>query len=277
MTKNNTEKLSNTPYIEYLDKMIVSHNAVKGNLKGVDCSICHNSGRTFFRQGDEEVLQWCPCRSSRESIENIKRSGLESTIQELSFGRFIAKEDWQKRIKLMAEEYTQNGDGYWFFIGGQPGSGKTHLCTAIADKLLKDGKSLKYMMWCDESTRLKAVVNDCEEYEKRINEIKNVEVLYVDDLFKTQQGANPTPADVRLAFEILNYRYVSKKRTIISSEKRIEAIKDIDEAIGSRIAEMTRVTEAKKYCYNIALDKSKNYRTKQRNDEFDQIDAWSKQ
>jgi DNA replication protein DnaC len=47
-----------------------------------------------------------------------------------------------------------------------------------------------------------------------------------------------TPADVNLAFEILNYRYVNRRLvTILSSEKTIEEILDIDEAVGSRIFE----------------------------------------
>ena len=70
---------------------------------------------------------------------------------------------------------------------------------------------------------------------------KTVEVLYIDDLFKTEQGRNPTTADVNIAFEILNYRYRNPELiTIISSERTIQDIVKIDEAVGSRIFEKSR-------------------------------------
>ena len=114
------------------------------------------------------------------------------------------------------------------------------------------------MLWCDESTKLKGIVNEAEERDKLMAELKNVDVLYIDDFFKTQKGANPSPADVRLAFEILNYRYTNKKMTIISSERESGDIVNIDEAVGGRIVEMSR---PRGFCINLGNDRAKNYRT----------------
>ena len=46
-------------------------------------------------------------------------------------------------------------------------------------------------------------------------------MLYIDDLFKPTyddfgKPRSPTAADIKLAFEIINYRYVNQKTTIIS-------------------------------------------------------------
>ena len=79
--------------------------------------------------------------------------------------------------------------------------------------------------------------------------------MYIDDLFKTKQGASVTAADINIAFEILNYRYINDMLTIISSEKTLREILDIDEAVGSRIYEM-----AQGYILNISADPAKNYR-----------------
>ena len=46
--------------------------------------------------------------------------------------------------------------------------------------------------------------------------------------------------DLNVAFELLNARYNARKRTIISGERTIGAIMDIDEAIGSRIYERSK-------------------------------------
>lgn len=142
------------------------------------------------------------------------------------------------------------------FITGN--SGKTHLCTAICGHYIKQGRNTLYMSWEDESKKLKALVTDYVAYQSLINEYKNVEVLYIDDLFKTQQGEAPTKADINLAFEIINNRLFSPdKITIISSEKTLNELLDYDEATMSRICEKTG-----NYKINIGKDIKKNYRLK---------------
>jgi DNA replication protein DnaC len=60
---------------------------------------------------------------------------------------------------------------------------------------------------------------------------------------------------VNLAFEILNYRYANKSLTLISTEKTIDEIISLDDALGGRIYQMS-----KNYSMNIAYDRNKNYR-----------------
>lgn len=75
---------------------------------------------------------------------------------------------------------------------------------------------------------------------------------------KIEQGTKPTAADINIAFELLNCRYNnSKLLTIISSEKTVNEIIKIDEAVGSRIKE-----KSKNFAININKDIQKNYRLK---------------
>lgn len=91
------------------------------------------------------------------------------------------------------------------------------------------------------AVRAKAAVNDEAEYQQIVEPLKMVRVLYIDDLFKTGRGQEPTAADVNLAFEILNARYNdSRKITILSSEWTLESILNLDEGVGSRIYERTK-------------------------------------
>lgn len=155
-------------------------------------------------------------------------------------------------------EYAKNPSG-WFFIGGQTGAGKTHICTAICREFLLSGKSVKYMLWRDDIVKIKGCANDAQAYSKLIDEYKRVEVLYIDDLFKTGKGPDgskqqPTGADINAAFEILNYRYNDPKLvTIVSSECTVNDILDIDEAVGGRIFEKAKV-------FSLSRDRRKNYR-----------------
>ena len=60
-------------------------------------------------------------------------------------------------------------------------------------------------------------------------------MLLIDDLFK----GSVTDSDKSIIFEIIDYRYFNQKPLIISTEKTCEELLNIDEAIGSRIIEMS--------------------------------------
>ena len=240
---------------KWLQKQADRENAEEGNLKGLDCRKCKNRGHITVVKDNELVWQMCSCMRARKSLERIEKSGLKTAIEELRFDNFITPEKWQENMLNTAKAYVENGEKKWLFFGGNSGSGKSHLCTAVCGELLKRGKAVRYMMWRDERTKLKSIVNESAEYSRMIGDLKEVEVLYIDDLLKVQRGQQPTPADINLAFEILNYRYANRLQTIISSEKTLDDILSLDDAVGGRIYEL-----AKGYGMSLAYDKNKNFR-----------------
>lgn len=179
----------------------------------------------------------CECAVKRRNALRIKRSGLADVMSRYTFEAYKTPDKQTAAIKAAALRYVAESRGEWFVIVGRPGSGKTHICTAIVGKLIEGGKNCKYMLWRDEVRELKALVNDNSAYRERMNLLKNVDVLYIDDFFK---GRAVSDGDLNVAFELLNARYNARKRTIISGERTIGAIMDIDEAIGSRIYERSK-------------------------------------
>jgi DNA replication protein DnaC len=179
------------------------------------------------------------------------------------FERYETQDAWQRTIKETALRFTYSHEGEWFFIGGQSGAGKTHICTAAAIAKLKQGKELRYMEWREEVPKIKASITDAVRYADMMKELKEADVLYIDDLFKTGKNAEgfaaqPTAADVNLAFEIINYRYNQPELiTIISSERTLIELMEIDEAIAGRIAERSK---AQGFCINLKPDAQKNWR-----------------
>ena len=230
---------------EPFDAMAFAHqqtewyNNAEGHLDqedGYDCPICRNKG--YLRVVTEEGgipnawMRPCQCQKVRQSIRQMRRSGLQHIIQDYTFAKFQATEPWQQKLKAAAQAYAQSLEG-WFFFGGQSGSGKTHLCTAICRQALHQGRQVRYMLWRDDVSRIKAVANQGEEYNAAIAPYKHAELLYIDDLFKTgrsfdSRSPRPTTADVNVAFEILNYRYTAKLPTIVSSECVLDDLIQID-------------------------------------------------
>jgi DNA replication protein DnaC len=230
-----------------------------GSLVGYDCPDCLNRG--YFITVDEEGRRAsleCKCMETRRSMELMKRSGLSSLLDRYTFDTWQERETWQSHAAKMAKQYVSNPDGRWFMMTGRPGSGKTHMCTALCGDLMRQGLRVQYMLWRDISVQAKAVVNDEDAYKRIVDPLKAVPVLYIDDLFKAGKddrgSVKITAGDVNLAFEIINTRHNDKsKLTIISSERSMGDILGIDEATGSRIYERTKD-------FYIPLDGAKNWR-----------------
>lgn len=249
-----------------------SYNALDGDLNkedGYNCELCRNKGQISTVQYNEqfgyyfEALKPCKCTKIRNAIRRLNRSGLKNVVKKYTFENYETGEAWQQTIKERAERFCTEGCKDWFFIGGQSGAGKTHICTAIAVRAIKQGKAVCYMVWRDEAPRIKAIVNDASAYYEKVKELKETPVLYIDDLFKSgkDDAGNykpPTAADINLAFEIINYRYNNPELvTIVSSERTLDELDNIDEAIAGRIAERSKPNG---YCITLGRDKAKNWR-----------------
>lgn len=171
----------------------------------------------------------------RRAHRGIRESGLSALLEDYRLDNYETPEPWQESALAKAREYAEDPGKSWFYIFGSPGTGKSHLCTGICGALLESGHDVRYMLWRDVSRELKAVVNDTA-FNELAAPYKRCAVLYIDDFLKGGMG----DADKRLAFELLNSRYNSRRPTLISSELSIDAVLDWDEAIGSRIYERAK-------------------------------------
>lgn len=244
---------------DYQKQRIEWYNNSEGHLHeadGYNCSLCKNRG--YSLEVDENGYEYyvnCKCQKVRATLKRAARSGLGNIITEYTFDKYEDTEPWQTEIKNKAKAFCADDMAKWFYIGGQVGAGKTHICTGIAAHYIKAGREVKYMLWAEEAKKLKALVND-EGYQEEISIYKNIDVLYIDDFLKVKSGETPTTADLNLAFEIINHRLLDgDKVTIISSEKMLDEIMDYDEATMSRIFQKTG-----QYKFNIPKDRAKNYR-----------------
>ena len=251
-----------TAYIESQKRKAEAYNRTPGKLDGYDCRECKNRG-SFFTVDENGYLISTPCKcmTIRNNRRRVEQSGLSDLLSRYTFDAWRAESKWQAEVLAGAKRYATNPDG-WFSICGRPGTGKTHICTAICGELMKRGYDVRYMLWRDAATTLKAnSTGDAAAYSREIEPLKTVRVLYIDDFYKTGGKRHPTVMDVNLAFEIINARYNKAGLiTIISSERSLDELMRIDEATASRIYERTKKN---RMYYNLAG--MENWRMKQEN------------
>ena len=240
-------------YTEYLRERADYWNSLSGNLKGYDCSACKNKGWIAFVEDGCEIKRPCKCMKVRDTLRRIHESGLSELLRTCTFQSFETTEPFQEHMKRSALEFVKQKSGC-FIACGQTGSGKTHICTAIVGGMIKQGLSARYLVWREASNALKAHAAD-PDYAARIQPYKDTDVLYIDDLFKTKDIADVSSADVKLAFELLDYRDRNHLITVISTEWTMPELSQIDEAIAGRINHMS-----KGYQFIIRKDPKKNYR-----------------
>lgn len=219
-----------------------------GDTKYIPC-LCYNDKMDYYYF----ALADCKCRNTDSINKKIAESGLKRELERKTFKSFVADNYFRKVLRDKAVEFLQavkGGSCCWFYVGGQSGSGKTHICTAISGRFLNNNQIVVYMRWVDEMRRLKADLGNTS----RIDEFKKAQVLYIDDLFKG--GKYPTDYEIGVVFEILNYRDTNELVTIISSELTDCRLRMIDEAVYGRI----KMNTGDRFMISIGKDEGKNYR-----------------
>lgn len=241
----------------YNELRVNAVNHRNGDLTGINCEKCKNRGYFLSVQeinGFKYTFETeCECMKTRRTLQRLARSGIAPMLEKYDLKNYKTKENWQKTILDTALEYLANGGEKWWFIGGQSGSGKTMICTGIVGELVKKRYETRYIVWNEAMRDLKDDIANKQQLSVKLEELKRVELLYIDDLFKSE----PTKFDKDTLFEIINYRYNNNLKTIISSEKSINVIFEIDNAIGGRIKE--RCCE---FCLAVEKDNTKNQRLK---------------
>lgn len=225
--------------VAYEQLVCDSENAKAGNLTGYDCPICRNKGYVMEYRDKRRICVRCGCMDVRASIQRAAESGLQDLLTAYTLRSYQTVYLWQAEAKRAAERFLEDKTG-WFVASGAVGSGKSHLCVAICGELLLQGRAVRYLMWRDQINRLKTFTEP-EERDALLKAYKAADVLYVDDFLKCGRNEQPTKADLDIALEIIMARYNQPgKLTILSMERSVEELLDLDEALGSRVFERSK-------------------------------------
>lgn len=213
-----------------------------------NCKACKDTGWILDENG---YANRCECVALNISKNIVELAGINKEDEAKTFKNFhkskfdninFAKENAIEYVKKF-KEIEKNRFNSICLVGlmknGEKkgvGTGKTHLGIAITNNLLHKGIAVRYFSYREEMTKIKQTITDHEVYQRELNKWKNCKVLFIDDMFK----GKITESDVNIMFEIVNHRYLNRLPMIITSELDLDGMNNIDQAITSRIFEMSR-------------------------------------
>ncbi len=188
-------------------------------------------------------LEPCVCRAAdiaagvRERLFELSRL---DRLSHLTFENFEARGNKNAKFmtpqdvhslqaaKEMAENFARNPQG-WLLLEGGYGCGKTHLAAAIANFAVSMGRPTLFITVPDLLDTLRFAFSDPETtFEARFEEVRNADLLVLDD-FGTQ---NATAWAQEKLFQIMNYRYINKLPTVITTNLMLD---EIESRIRSRL------------------------------------------
>jgi DNA replication protein DnaC len=218
-----------------------------------DCPYCQGIG--YLRQDlpvghpDFGRLQLCSCRQTHMRQVAMQRLFVMSNLNELQHMTFETFEprgriglapvqaDSLERAYNHAKHFAGNLAG-WLVLQGSYGCGKTHLAAAIANFVVSLGIPTLFITVPDMLDTLRFAYSDPEStFEERFDEIRQVRLLILDD-FGTH---NATPWAQEKLFQIINYRYVNRLPTVVTTNLELE---EIESRIRSRLRDPELVTRA---------------------------------
>ncbi|HPP63002.1 MAG TPA: ATP-binding protein [Anaerolineales bacterium] len=162
-------------------------------------------------------------RLSHLTFENFESRGNKNA-------RFMTPQDVHslEAAKETAENFARSPQG-WLLIEGGYGCGKTHLAAAIANFTVNMGTPTLFITVPDLLDTLRFAYSDPETtFEARFEEVRGADLLVLDD-FGTQ---NATGWAQEKLFQIINFRYVNKLPTVITTNLMLD---EIESRIRSRL------------------------------------------
>ncbi len=140
-----------------------------------------------------------------------------------------------RRAAEKAFEYAKSPQD-WLVIIGPNATGKTHLAAAIANYRQQQGADVVFVTVPELLDHLRVTFNPnaTTSFDQRFQMVRNTPLLVLDDL-----STEGSPWAKEKLFQILDYRYVSRRPTVITTDKMLE---NFDPRIRTRLMDVRRCT-----------------------------------
>jgi len=201
-------------------------NANKPFITPTVC-ICGGMGwiSGLYPVGDKNFGKAFPCVCKVNETDYSKYLWEVSTLSDSTFQRFKNYEIRNNECKIAKEStftWASGENSPWMVMLGNVGVGKTHLAKASVSWIIGRSEMVVYMTSAELASKVKSYM-DTNKYDEYVKHLKNVKHLIIDDL-----GREYSTDYVRsLFYEILDYRYSRRMRTMITSNFSLDELEQV--------------------------------------------------
>ena len=201
-------------------RVLKSRNLCDG-CKGLECCKQKSVGERLTLTYDGvlfDEIEYCKYALNKLKKENLLKSyvycDIPKNLVDIDLNGVNYTEDQtQLYLKLAAILHKKTDKG--LYIAGDLGVGKTYLCVALANSLVKNDNKVAFVKVSDFFNEMKSYISTRNELiDININKLQKADYLFFDDI-----GSEAVSEFVRddILFRILDYRMENKLPTIFTS------------------------------------------------------------
>jgi DNA replication protein DnaC len=205
------------------------------------CPYCGGGGFILQRDG---TAKRCRCYAEQRLLTAQREARIQPALQKMTFEGFklscypanakpkggkgksyyeLAREARDKANEC-CELVIRGAHPRGLLLMGQVGSGKTHLAAAMANKLLKNGRRVLFLVVPDFLDELRSSFGaEDADVRRLLDRAKHVEVLILDDL----GNHNFTDWTRSVLFSVLNYRMNEGLTTLATTNLDAEKLQEL--------------------------------------------------
>ena len=252
----NSTKLPTDTLMKYTTKLELATQELSNCKNCKNIMECKNevSGYVYYpsRNGDDLEFSYLPCKYKKELdkqntySDNIYYFDMPKEIKNARMHDIYTKDKNRypviKWIKEFIEATNKGEKTKGLYLNGSFGCGKTYLLSAMLNELAKNGQKVAIIYYPEFLRSLKETFSDGEEYRRKFNYIKKVDILLLDDI-----GAETVTEWSRdeVLGTILQYRMEENLPTFFTSNLTIDELeqhlavtnKEVDNLKARRIIE----------------------------------------
>lgn len=231
----NDMKLDNDILMRYTTKLEISSHELNNCKNCKNIMECKNEvcGYVYYPEsnGSDIEFSYVPCKYKKKIdkensyLDNIYYFDMPKEIKDASMRSIYTKDKNRYPVIKWIKEFMEkidNGLHYkGLYLNGSFGCGKTYLLSAMLNELAKKGYNIAMVYYPEFLRSLKESFSDSDEYKRKFNYIKKVDILLLDDI-----GAETVTEWSRdeVLGNILQYRMEDKLPTFFTSNLTVDEL-----------------------------------------------------
>lgn len=220
LNKNNLSDAYVEEHVNKILRVLKSRKLCEG-CNGLECCRQDSKGERLDISYDGvliDEIEYCDYALKKLKKDNLAKAysycDIPNTLLNIDLSKInYTKDQEQLYLKLAALLHKKTDKG--LYIAGDLGVGKTYLCVALANSLVKNGSRVAFVKTSNFFNEMKSYIGTRSEMiDININKLQKADYLFFDDI-----GSESVSEFIRddILFRILDHRLENKLITIFTS------------------------------------------------------------